>query len=136
MHHMPDRWHVLRQAARVLRPGGRIAIGDFVLVPGADGARPDPERVREASKGVLTVIEIDEYVDHLREAGFEPTSTRDVSRFTQPSWGKAAVRFEALRAQAEPHIGAEQFDLTMSRFTSFSAEPTLGYALLTARKPD
>ncbi|WP_229402161.1 methyltransferase domain-containing protein [Micromonospora okii] len=136
MHHMPDRWHVLRQAARVLRPGGQVAIADFLLVPGADGEKPDGARVREASKGVLSVVDLDEYLSHIREAGLVPQSTEDVSAHTRPSWGKAAVRFAALREQAEPHIGAEQFDLTLSRFHSFSQETTLGYVLLTARKPD
>jgi 27-O-demethylrifamycin SV methyltransferase len=135
IHHMPDRWHVLRQAARVLRPGGQVAIADFLLVPGPDGGTPDPERVREASKGVLSVVGLDEYLHQIREAGLVPQATDDVSAHTRPSWGKAAVRFEALREQAVPYIGVEQFELTMSRFHSFSAEPTLGYVLLTARKP-
>jgi cyclopropane fatty-acyl-phospholipid synthase-like methyltransferase len=135
MHHMPDRWHVLRQAARVLRPGGRMAIGDFLLVPGADGQKPDAARVHEASKGVLSVVDLEEYLANIHAAGLVPDATEDVSKHTRPSWGKAAVRFEALREQAEPHIGAQQFDLTLSRFHGFSAEPTLGYVLLTAHKP-
>jgi 27-O-demethylrifamycin SV methyltransferase len=135
MHHMPDRWHVLRHAARVLRPGGRLAIADFLLIQGTDGKEPDAARVHEASKGVLTVVGLDEYLSHIREAGLVPDATEDVSQYTRPSWGKAAVRFEALREQAEPHIGTEQFNLVLSRFDNFSAESMLGYALMTARKP-
>ncbi|WP_320065571.1 SAM-dependent methyltransferase [Micromonospora sp. RTGN7] len=135
LHHMPDRWHVLRQVARVLRPGGRVAIGDFLLVSGADGQEPDAARVREVSKGVLSIVGIDEYLSNIRAAGLVPEAIEDVSKHTQPSWGKAAVRFEALRDQALPHIGAEQFELTLSRFHGFSEESTLGYVLLTARKP-
>ncbi|MFI9639185.1 SAM-dependent methyltransferase [Micromonospora sp. NPDC051925] len=135
LHHMPDRGDVLRQAARVLRPGGRLAIGDFMLLPSADGYEAGAARVHQASKGVLSVVGLDEYLSLLRAAGLEPGATEDVSKHTRPSWGKAAERFAALREQALPHIGAEQFDLTLSRFHAFSEEPSLGYALLTARKP-
>ncbi|MEU4252576.1 methyltransferase domain-containing protein [Amycolatopsis sp. NPDC026612] len=135
LHHMPDRWHVIRQAARVLRPGGRLAIGDFLLVPGPAGPEADAARVREVGKGVVAVVSLDEYLDHLREAGLEPAATEDVSRYTRPSWAKAAERFEALREQALQHIEAAQFDVTLGRFRAFSEEPSLGYGLLTARKP-
>ncbi|MFF5173664.1 SAM-dependent methyltransferase [Micromonospora sp. NPDC000089] len=134
LHHMPDRGHVLRQAARVLRPGGRMAIGDFMLLPSADGYGAGAARVKQASKGVLSVVGLDEYLSVIRAAGLVPEATEDVSKYTRPSWAKAAERFAALREQALPHIGAEQFDLTLSRFRAFSEEPALGYALLTARK--
>jgi 27-O-demethylrifamycin SV methyltransferase len=135
MHHMPDRWHVLRQVARVLRPGGRLAIGDFLLVPGPDGQDGDAQRLFEASKGVLTIVGLDEYLSNIRAAGLVPEAVEDVSKHTRPSWAKAAVRFEALRDQVEPHIGAEQCDLILYRYHLFSEEPTLGYVLLTAVKP-
>lgn len=135
LHHMPDRAHVLRQAARVLRPGGRMAIGDFMLVGSAGGNEAGAARVREVSGGVLSVVGLDEYLSVVRAAGLVPEATEDVSKHTRPSWGRAAQRFAALREQALQHIGPEQFELTLSRFRGFSEEPTLGYVLLTARKP-
>lgn len=136
LHHMPDRWQVIRQSARVLRPGGRLAIGDFLLVPGPAGAEADAARVHEVGGGVLTVVSLEEYLSNIRAAGLVPEAIEDVSQYTRPSWAKAAARFEALREQALRHIEPEQFELTLSRFRGFSEEPSLGYVLLTARKPN
>lgn len=134
LHHMPDRWHVVREAARVLRPGGRIAIGDFFL-RSVDGKTADASSVDLVRMGTLKLVDLDEYRSHLRAAGLVPDATEDVSDRTRPSWGKAAERFEALREQALEHIGAEQFETTLSRFRQFDDEPAVGYVLLTARKP-
>jgi len=132
LHHMPDRWHVVEQAARVLRPGGRIAIGDFMLRGG--GKTADASSVDLVKMGALKLVELGEYRSRLRAAGLEPEAVEDVSDHTRPSWGKAAERFEALREQALRHIGAQQFETTLSRFRQFNDEPAVGYVLLTARK--
>ncbi|GAA3435887.1 methyltransferase domain-containing protein [Kutzneria kofuensis] len=134
LHHMPDRWHVVREAARVLRPGGRLALGDFFL-RSVDGRPADASSCELVSMGALKLVELDEYQDQLRAAGLEPDGVEDVSDGTRPSWGKAAERFEAAREAAEHHIGPEQFQTTLRRFRQFSDEPSVGYVLLTARKP-
>nr|AXL05761.1 methyltransferase type 11 [uncultured bacterium] len=132
LHHMPDRWHVIRQAARILKPGGQMAIGDFLYRP-VDGE--DHESLALVRNGVLKLVELDEYKANIREAGLLPGPSLDVSDQTRPSWSKAAEVFEASRELAEKHIGAEQFNVTISNFRGLSEAPTVGYALLTARKP-
>nr|AXL06040.1 methyltransferase type 11 [uncultured bacterium] len=135
LHHMPDRWHVVREVARVLRPGGRMAIGDFLL-RSADGTAADASGIDLVRTGLLKLVDLDEYRSNLRAAGLVPEAAEDVSDHTRPSWGKAVERFEAARELAEQHIGAAQFEITLSRFRRFSDEPAVGYVLLTARKPD
>ncbi|RSN55650.1 methyltransferase domain-containing protein [Actinomadura sp. WAC 06369] len=135
LHHMPDRWHVIRQAARVLRPGGRLAIGDFLL-RGEHGSGADAAaRVDLVRQGVLKIVDLDEYLSRIREAGLEPEVAEDISDRTRPSWGKSAEIFTAVRDQAVRHIGAEQFERTLSNFRQLSDAPMVGYVLLTARKP-
>lgn len=75
-----DKSVVLRDAFRVLRPGGRFAVSDVV----ADG--PVPEALRrnmEAWVGCLAgALDVDEYIRLLREVGFEDVSVTITRRYT------------------------------------------------------
>src|SRR5579871_4953960 len=75
-----DKSVVLRDALRVLKPGGRFAVSDVV----ADG--PVPEALRqnmEAWVGCLAgALQIDTYTALLTEAGFEDVSIEITRRYT------------------------------------------------------
>jgi 27-O-demethylrifamycin SV methyltransferase len=111
-----------------------MAIGDFLL-RGGEGNEADAANVDLVRNGVLKLVELDEYQANLRAAGLVPDAAEDVSDHTRPSWGKAAELFEAARELAEQQIGAEQLNLTISRFHQLSEARTVGYVLLTAYKP-
>lgn len=66
----PDKDAVYREAYRVLKPGGRMAISDIVLT---EGISPKvQERFQSAWMGCLGgAIEEDDYFDIVRETGFE-----------------------------------------------------------------
>ncbi len=75
-----DKSIVLRDAFRVLKPGGRFAVSDVV----AEGAvPPELRRNMEAWVGCLAgALEIDTYERLLREAGFEEVSIEITRRYT------------------------------------------------------
>ncbi|HLW03702.1 MAG TPA: arsenite methyltransferase [Ktedonobacterales bacterium] len=75
-----DKSVVLRDALRVLKPGGRFAVSDVV----AEGEVPaDLRRNMEAWVGCLAgALEIDTYERLLREAGFEDVSIEITRRYT------------------------------------------------------
>ncbi|HLA85249.1 MAG TPA: arsenite methyltransferase [Thermoguttaceae bacterium] len=66
---VPDKRAVFREVARVLKPGGRLAVSDLVL------KKPlPPELVADLAAYVGCIagaIGVDEYRDGLREAGFD-----------------------------------------------------------------
>ena len=75
-----DKSRVLRDAFRVLKPGGRFAVSDVV----ADGPVPDGLRQNmEAWVGCLAgALAIEEYQRLLEEAGFEDVSIEITRRYT------------------------------------------------------
>lgn len=64
----PEKERVFREIYRVLKPGGRVAVSDLALL------RPLPEEVRSDLAAyigcVAGAVPIDEYLGHLRAAGF------------------------------------------------------------------
>jgi len=84
-----DRDLVFREAFRVLRPGGRLAVSDMMT----DG--PVPEALRESlGEAAQAIVEESDYVASLRAAGFEEIGVRRA----YPEVALPAGRLERLRA--------------------------------------
>ncbi|MCB1492702.1 MAG: methyltransferase domain-containing protein [Rhodobiaceae bacterium] len=133
--HIPDKGEALRQAFRVLRPGGRLAFTDWVMhVPlSADEAE-------DMWNGIAaqTLQTVEGYRALLGEAGFTGIAFEDLTG----EWGRVLAErlemFRALRAEtlkAGTPSGEDSFYDSYVRLVGHVQARKLGGARITAMKP-
>ena len=142
--HMADKAGAMAQAARVLRPGGRIAVVDWLTAPA-----PGPLSVRFLLEPICregrlpSLGSAAEYAELMRQAGLEVEHTRDLSRHVWPTWPIVAAR--ALRRLAtdgdfrrwalNPANGQRDFVVLIGRLLAGFATRSFRIELISARKP-
>jgi tocopherol O-methyltransferase len=141
--HMPDLEEFFRQAARVLRPGGRLVVCSWLAHPRASATQRKLLLEPICREGRMPQIgSFAEYRRMFEEAGFAVEREEDASNAVKRTWPVCAGRFAA-RLLREPryarflmnrHKRNRVFGLTIFRIWLAFETGALRYGILTGVK--
>lgn len=141
--HIPDRAHVLKQVAGVLRPGGRLALTDFVtLVPEAERDEDARRALAEmlAAWRAAPLVRPEDYPRFAREAGLVVDEVTDITDHTKYTFART---YAGMREYVDRHgdlppeltrIFSMGVDVDWDRETSESQSD--GVVIVVAHRPE
>jgi 27-O-demethylrifamycin SV methyltransferase len=142
-HLMRRRDRLLAECARVLRPGGRLALCDIVLRRPLD--LPEVRRLREPLAllrdvfGDARMESVAEYRRLAEDVGLVMDREVDLTAATRPTFAAWRANAERHREQVDELLGGsderERFVAASGVLEGFWDDGTLGYALIAAAKP-
>ncbi|MFN8037124.1 MAG: class I SAM-dependent methyltransferase [Acidimicrobiia bacterium] len=140
-HLMPARERLVAECARVLRPGGFVALCDVVL------RRPMPFReVRRLREPLMLLRQVfgearmellERYAELAREQGLEIVEEADLTAATRPTFARWRENAERHRDEVVASLGERdwgRFVDSCAVLEGFWDDGTLGYGLLAARR--
>lgn len=136
--HLDDRVEGFRELARVLRPGSRLALTDFVLRrPYADprtAGRVD-EQMEIWHQG--PVLSASDYASQLRAGGLDLVDLDDLGEAVRPAWNQVADDMLAGWPELKNLQGASYatFEDMAAQLRWFGSVTEIGYGLYVARVP-
>jgi sarcosine/dimethylglycine N-methyltransferase len=132
--HVPDKKAVIRECARVLKPGGTLAFTDVTLRSPLDAEEESRMAAEMHAPGVASV---DRYLALLRDNGLQLAGNEDLSAMWTDTLVKRLAMYRGLRDTTVAKFGQAHFaawDRTYSFFVGLFTTGKLGGARIVAHK--
>jgi 27-O-demethylrifamycin SV methyltransferase len=140
-HLMPDRAALIRECARVLRPGGRLMLCDLIRrreIPFLElRERRDEFADLRAAFGAARMDPLDSYAGLAAENGLVVDVLTDLTQETRPTFDRWRDNLQKHRGRVVELIGddgADAFGRSVEILDGFWRDGTLGYGLMAASK--
>lgn len=133
--HIPDKPAVIRECARVLKPGGTLAFTDVTLRVALSAQEEQRMGAEMQAPGIAPA---DRYLELLAAAGLALASSEDLSAQWTAVLVKRLAMYRTLKDTTVAKFGAAHFeawDHTYSFFVGLFSAGKLGGARLVARRP-
>ena len=133
--HIPDKPAVIRECARVLKPGGTLAFTDVTLRVALSAQEEQRMGAEMQAPGIASA---DRYLELLAAGGLALASSEDLSAQWTAVLVKRLAMYRTLKDTTVAKFGAAHFeawDHTYSFFVGLFSAGKLGGARLVARRP-
>lgn len=141
-HLMPDRQGLVSECARVLRPGGRMALCDLTRrrdIPFAElRERRGDFAILRSGFGAARMDTLDQYAGYAEQAGLVVDDVVDLTVETLPTLAKWRETSTQHRDEVIELMGRESYEAfvdSVEILEGFWTDGTLGYGLISASKP-
>jgi 27-O-demethylrifamycin SV methyltransferase len=141
-HLMADRRGLISECARILKPGGRIALCDIIRrreIPFQElKERREDFVILRAAYGAARMDTLDQYSELMEEAGLVVDQVVDITDETLPTLDRWRATADEHRDAVIQLLGEESlatFEDSLGILEGFWRDGTLGYGLISAAKP-
>ncbi len=136
--HMADQQAFLERSPRLLRPGGRFVLADWVAAPDLS-ARDRRKFVEPVLAGMLMpdIASVDDYVAWLGQSGYRVVFSRDIAESTRKTWDEGVSITQAPRiARLARTLGRDALGLlsAIRGMRTAMDRGLIGYGVVVAEK--
>jgi len=137
--HIHDKAKLIREWARLLRPGGRVALCAWCEGEGLDEASRSA-LLDPVCRGMLLpgMLSARRYEEHLRAAGFDDVRSADLTEEVRPTWDLCAAILDRPEVKLLLRVATRRIREFAASFRAMQAaygNGAMRYAMIAARKP-